>query len=108
MEHQRAALARNAQNQWGAHFCTEYGNSPIPDIPFTAKIVRTNYHVDRKLAEAITTDQHGQQLEAPPNRQEKIASQAHACAETLTLAWTLLYISASLIFVSFAFVSFCT
>ena len=54
MEHRRAALARNAQSPWGAHFCAEYGNSPILDIPFTAKIVRrTNDHVNRKLAEAI-------------------------------------------------------
>ena len=54
MEHRRAALARNVQNLWGAHFCMEYSNSPIPDIPFTAKIMRrTNDHVDRKLAEAI-------------------------------------------------------
>lgn len=31
-----------------------HGNSPILDIPFTAKIVRrTNDHVDRKLAEMI-------------------------------------------------------
>ena len=44
----------NAKNPWGAHFCMEHGNSPIPDIPFTAKIARrTNDHVDRKLAKAI-------------------------------------------------------
>ena len=52
--HACALLARNAQNPWGAHFCMQHGNSPIPDIPFIAEIVRrTNDHVDRKLAEAI-------------------------------------------------------
>ena len=32
MEHRRAALARNAQNPWGTHFCTQHGNSTSPPI----------------------------------------------------------------------------
>ena len=86
MEHRRAALARNAQNPWGAHFCMQHGNSPIPDIPFIAKIVRrTNDHVDRKLAEAIeiaetsppiNTDSGWRLL--PTIRKRSLAKRTHA------------------------------
>lgn len=34
----------------------------------------------------IATDQHGKQLEANSNHQERIANQAHACEKTLALA----------------------
>ena len=54
MEHRRAALSRNTQNPWGAHFYNKHSGTPTPDLPFTAKIVkRTTDHVERKLSEAI-------------------------------------------------------
>ena len=54
LEHRRAALNRNEQNPWGAHYGTAHKSSPVPTIPFTARIIRrAQDHVDRKLGEAI-------------------------------------------------------
>lgn len=54
LEHRRAALNRNEQNPWGAHYGTAHKGSPVPTIPFTARIIRrAQDHVDRKLGEAI-------------------------------------------------------
>ena len=54
LEHRRAALNRNEQNPWGAHYGTIHKGSPVPTVPFTARIVRrAQDHVDRKLSEAI-------------------------------------------------------
>ena len=54
LEHRRAALSRDTQNPWGAHFGTEHSGEAVPEIPFSAKIVRrATDHVDRKLGEAI-------------------------------------------------------
>ena len=54
MEHSRAAVAGNIQNPWGAHYSSKHSNTPTPDVPFRATIIRrTQDHVDRKLMEAI-------------------------------------------------------
>ncbi|MCG8626654.1 MAG: hypothetical protein MJE68_32220, partial [Proteobacteria bacterium] len=53
MEHSRAAVAGNIQNPWGAHDSSKHSNTPTPDVPFRATIIRTQDHVDRKLMEAI-------------------------------------------------------
>ena len=54
LEHRRAALNRNEQNPWGAHYGTTHKGSPVPTIPFTARIIRrAQDHVDHKLGEAI-------------------------------------------------------
>ena len=54
LDHRRAALSRDIQNPLGAHFGTEHNGEAVPEIPFSAKIVRrARDHVDRKLGEAI-------------------------------------------------------
>ena len=57
LEHRRAALNRDMQNPWGAHYGTEHIGESVPEIPFSVKIVRrARDHVDRKLREAIKID----------------------------------------------------
>ena len=83
-------MSRDIQNPWGAHFGTEHNGEAVPEIPFSAKIVRrARDHVDRKLGEAIeiaetvpplNTDS-GWQLATTTYDQEKIVKIAHACAE---------------------------
>jgi hypothetical protein len=83
MEHQRVGVgfAKNAQNQWVVHSCTEHGNSHIPDVPFTARIMRTNDHADRKLGEAIETPLTRTLAGGSSYHQEKIFRQAYTCAK---------------------------
>ncbi len=69
LEHRRAAL-NDEQNPWGAHYGTTHNGSPVPTIPFTARVIRrAQDHVDRKLGEAIeirsrdnTTTEHRQRM----------------------------------------------
>ena len=61
----------------------QHGNSPIPDIPFIAKIVRrTNDHVDRKLAEAIEIAETSPPISGwrllPTIRKRSLAKRTHA------------------------------
>ena len=54
LKHQIAALNKNMQNPWGAHYSTEHNDTSVPTIPFTARIIRrARDHIDRKLGEAI-------------------------------------------------------
>ena len=54
LEHRRAALNRDMKNPWGAHYSTKHNRTPVPTIPFSARIIhRARDHVDHKLGEAI-------------------------------------------------------
>ena len=54
LEHWRAALNRDVQNPWRAHYSTKHNEEPVPSIPFSTRIIRrARDHVDRKLGEAI-------------------------------------------------------
>ena len=63
LEHSRAAVASNIQNPWGTHYSFKLSNTPIPDIPFRATIIRRTWdHVDRKLMEAIEIAENNPRL----------------------------------------------
>ena len=62
LEHRRPALNRNEQNTWGAHYGTIHKGSPVPTVPFTARIVRAQDQVDHELSEDIEIAETTSQL----------------------------------------------
>ena len=63
LEHRRAALNRDMQSPWGAHYSIEHNVEQVQEIPFSAKIIRrAKDHVDRKLREAIKIAEISPQL----------------------------------------------
>ena len=65
LAHRRAALSRDMQSPWGAHYSTELNGEQVPEIQFSAKIncrARDHDIVERKLGEAVEIAETAPQL----------------------------------------------
>ena len=60
----------NIQNPRGAHYSSKHSDTPTPDIPFGANIIRRTWdHVDRKLMEAVEIAENKPCLNTDSGRQ---------------------------------------
>ena len=79
-------MTKTVQNPWGAHFHNKHSNTPTPDLPFTAKIMkRTSDHVERKLTKAIEIAERAPSINTdsgwrllPTIRKRSLARRTHA------------------------------